>query len=136
MAHFGKTSKKRLAECDRDLVDLFFEVIKHYNCTILCGHRGEKAQNKAVADKTSKLTYPDSKHNPMPSEATDVAPWFEEEPHVRWWDTKSFYHFAGFVLGVAAKMGIKIRWGGNWDMDDELHDQDFMDLIHFELSDE
>lgn len=136
MAYFGKTSKKRLAECDCSLVDLFFAVIEHYNCTILTGHRDRKAQNKAVADGKSKLKYPKSKHNKKPSRAVDVAPWFSKKPHVRWWDTKSFYHFGGLVSGVAAELGINIRWGGNWDMDDELYDQDFMDLIHFELLDE
>ena len=65
--------------------------------------------------------------------ATDVAPWFEEKPHIRWLDTKSFYHFAGFVLGIAASMGFELRWGGDWDMDNDLHDQSFMDLVHFEI---
>jgi len=65
--------------------------------------------------------------------ATDAAPWFQEEPNIRWYDTKSFYHFAGFVLGIAAVMGIELRWGGDWDMDDDLHDQTFNDLVHFEL---
>jgi peptidoglycan L-alanyl-D-glutamate endopeptidase CwlK len=36
-------------------------------------------------------------------------------------------------MGIAAKMGIKIRWGGDWDRDEELHDQTFFDLPHFEL---
>jgi len=135
MPHFGKTSRKRLMECDRPLVDLFFEVIKHYNCTILTGHRGKAAQNKAVKNGASKLTFPKSKHNKKPSQAIDVAPWFSKEPHVRWWDTKSFYHFGGFVLGVAAKLGIKIRWGGNWKMDNNLSENEFNDLVHFELKD-
>lgn len=133
MAYFGKTSRKRLMECNRSLVDLFFAVIKNYNCIILVGHREKDAQNQAVAEGKSKLSFPKSKHNKKPSEAADVAPWFSEKPHVRWWDTKSFYHFGGFVLGVAAELGINIRWGGDWDSDEELNDQDFMDLIHFEL---
>jgi len=133
MARFGKRSTANLAQCHPLLQRVFNEVIKHYNHTILVGRRGEEAQNQAVADGKSKLTYPHSKHNPIPSKAVDAAPWFTIEPHIRWWDTKSFYHFGGFVLGVAAKMGVDIRWGGNWDMDDELHDQHFNDLVHFEL---
>ena len=74
MANFGKTSRRRLRECDAYLVDLFNAVIEHYNCTILVGHRGEKAQNKAVADGKSRLIYPKSKHNKKPSKAVDVAP--------------------------------------------------------------
>ena len=39
---------------------------------------------------------------------------------------------AGLVLGIAAVFGIKIRWGGDWDSDNDLNDQKFMDLAHFE----
>jgi hypothetical protein len=30
-------------------------------------------------------------------------------------------------------MGIKIRWGGDWDMDTETKDNNFDDLVHFEI---
>ena len=36
------------------------------------------------------------------------------------------------MLGVAAAEGIKIRWGGDWDRDNDLADQSFNDLVHFE----
>jgi peptidoglycan L-alanyl-D-glutamate endopeptidase CwlK len=54
---------------------------------------------------------------------------------IDWNDTKRFYHFAGFVLGVAksSKIAIPIRWGGDWDSDNDLNDQTFMDLVHWEL---
>ena len=40
---------------------------------------------------------------------------------------------AGIILTCAVKRGIKIRWGGNWDMDSEpITDQDFQDLVHYE----
>ena len=41
--------------------------------------------------------------------------------------------FAGFVLGVANQMGIKLRWGGDWDQDFEVQDNKFDDFPHFEL---
>ena len=44
------------------------------------------------------------------------------------------YAFGGFVKGVASQKGIKIRWGGDWDSDNDLHDQNFIDLPHFELA--
>lgn len=35
---------------------------------------------------------------------------------------------------ATVKLGIDIRWGGNWDMDGEpVTDQNFQDLVHFEL---
>jgi peptidoglycan L-alanyl-D-glutamate endopeptidase CwlK len=44
-------------------------------------------------------------------------------------------YFAGFVKGVASQMGIPIRWGGDWNSDNNLKDNKFDDLPHFELKD-
>lgn len=133
MAYFGKNSKSNLSECHPDLQNLFNEVIKHQNCAVIVGYRGEREQNQAFREGRSKLAYPDSKHNKKPSRGTDAIPWFENSPHIRWNDRERFYYFGGFVLGIANIMRINIRWGGDWDQDDELHDQTFFDLPHFEL---
>jgi len=133
MPHFGRNSTKQLSECHPDLQYLFNEVIRHWNCSVITGHRGEQEQNRAFREGRSKLKYPHSLHNKKPSRGADVIPWFPEPPHIRWNDREAFYCFGGFVLGVAAKMGIKIRWGGDWDQDEELHDQSFFDLPHFAL---
>jgi len=37
-------------------------------------------------------------------------------------------------MGVASQMGIKIRWGGDWDSDGSVCDNKFNDLVHFELA--
>ena len=49
------------------LQNLFNEVIKDRDCTILCGYRGKEEQEKAVSEGNSKLHYPHSKHNYNPS---------------------------------------------------------------------
>jgi len=133
MSSFGKSSADKLATCHPDLQRLFNEVVKHYDCTILQGERTKEEQDEFFRTGRSKVQYPNSKHNSHPSMAVDVAPYFKEAPHIRWEDKEKFYHFAGYVQGVADQLGIKIRFGGNWDMDDELHDQTFMDLPHYEL---
>lgn len=136
MPKFGSKSRKELATCHPLLQALFNEVIKHYNCSILKGRRGKKEQDQLFAEERSKLEYPNSKHNAElgePSFAVDVVPWFKNPPHIRWNDRNKFYEFCGFVQGVARLMGIGIRSGSNWDMDDELDDQNFNDLPHFEL---
>ena len=133
MPKFGDRSKRNLAETHFDLQRLFNEVIKYYDCSIIEGHRPEDEQNDAYDNGLSKLKWPDSKHNKQPSLAVDAVPWFKNEPHIRWEDKSKFYEFAGFVQGIAKMLGINIRWGGNWDMDDELKDQHFYDLPHFEL---
>ena len=128
MPTFGKRSQQYLAQCHPDLQRLFNEVIKHYDCAVIVGHRDEASQNDAVKHGLSKLSWPNSKHNQKPSLAADVCPY-----PVDWTNIKSFYHFGGYVKAVADQMGIKIRWGGDWDGDLDFNDQKFNDLPHFEL---
>lgn len=126
---FSDKSEKMLATCHHDLHALFTEVLKIVDCTIICGHRDQHDQEEAFRTGKSKLNWPDSKHNSFPSLAVDVVPY-----PIDWNDRNRFYHFAGVVRGVAAEMGIGVRWGGDWDNDFELWDQKFMDLPHFELT--
>lgn len=46
--------------------------------------------------------------------------------------TLEAFKFIGFVTGVAAALGIKIRAGHDWDGDNEISDSTFIDLFHFE----
>lgn len=128
MSKFSASSSARLSECDPRLQTVFNKVLESYDCTIVVGYRGEKEQNDAFEHGLSKLRFPDSKHNKSPSLAVDAAPF-----PVKWDHKNSFYHFAGYVLGVAEGLGIKLRWGGDWDGDRDLADQSFYDLVHFEL---
>lgn len=130
MPAFGKASQEKLATCDPRLQKVFNEVIKHFDCTVIEGHRGEEAQNKAFAEGKSKLKYPQGKHNKIPSLAADVLPY-----PIDWNDTNRMRYFAGFVVGIAATMGIKLRWGGDWNQNTELKDNSFNDLPHFEIAD-
>ena len=128
MPRFGKTSKNRLGTCEEDLINLFNEVIKHFDCSVLEGHRGQAKQDKYFNEGKSKLKYPKGRHNASPSRAVDVVPY-----PIDWNDTDRMYYFAGIVKGIAISMGIKIRWGGDWDGDTEVQDTNFKDLPHFEL---
>ena len=120
MPKFSNRSQERLNTCHRDLRKLFNEVIKHYDCTILCGHRNKEDQDKAYNEGRSKVEYPDSNHNQVPSLAVDCVPY-----PIDWDDKERFHEFAGFVLGTADQLGIKVRWGG--------HFTSFFDGPHFEL---
>jgi len=122
MAVFSKQSIEKLKSCHQDLQDVLTEAVKLTDFTVLCGHRGEKEQNQAFENGTSKLRYPNSRHNKVPSEAVDCAPW-----PVSWEvkDEHRFYFMAGIILAVANYLGKQIVWGGSW--------QGFKDLPHFEL---
>lgn len=128
MAQFGKKSKERLATMYEDLQQVFEEVVKHFDCTILEGHRDKARQNQLLAEGKSQVPWPRSRHNDLPSSAADVVPY-----PVDWEDTNRMRFFAGFVLGIAASKHIDLRWGGDWDRDTQVKDNRFNDLPHFEL---
>ena len=134
MPAFGQSSRDHLATTHKDLQAIFNEVIKVYDCSVYCGHRGKEAQDEAFVANLSKTPWPTSRHNTTPSMAADVAPW-----PIDWKDTERFYFFAGYVLATADQLlaeGIinhKVRWGGDWDSDKDIRDQRFNDLPHFEL---
>jgi len=120
------------------LIDLFEEVVKHYDCSIIEGIRSQEEQDKLYHAGKSKLRWPYGKHNvneaQPQSRAVDVIPYPGVLDGVSiWQDLNRFYHFIGFVRGVAAIMGIPIRCGADWDGDNNLRDQTFNDLPHIEL---
>jgi hypothetical protein len=133
MPQFGQKSKKNLSSCHPKLKKVFNEVIKTVDCSVLEGHRSKDRQNALYKEGKTKVTYPKGRHNSFPSLAVDVAPY-----PIDWGDRERFTLFAGFVIGIAKSMGIKLRWGGNWDMWEEngrweVDDNKFDDFPHFEL---
>ena len=128
MPRFGKRSKQRLSTCDERLQEVFNEVIKYVDCSVLEGHRGKERQNQLYKEGKTKVTYPKGRHNASPSLAVDVAPY-----PIDWNDRERFTLFAGFVIGMANRMGYTLRWGGDWNMNFEVNDNKFDDFPHFEI---
>ena len=96
---------------------------------VICGHRGEDAQNEAFATGASKKRWPESIHNASPSKAVDVAPY-----PIDWNDSLAFARLYGIIEACAVQRGVRLRWGGDWDSDGESNDQSFMDIGHFEVA--
>lgn len=136
MPQFGKRSMDNLVTCHDDLQILFSEVVVDFDCSVICGHRTKEDQDAAFNAKPqrSKVQWPNSKHNQIPSIAADVIPY-----PVDWEDHRRFYMFVGIVRAYAARlyargdMQYKIRCGADWDGDMEVKDQNFHDLPHVEL---
>ena len=128
MPRFSRRSLSALSTAHPSLQKLFHEVVKYYDCTILEGHRNERDQNTAYANGYSKVQWPNGKHNKIPSLAIDAVPY-----PIRWTDLPAFYHFTGFVRGMAARMGIPVRCGVDWNGNFDLKDQTFVDFPHVEL---
>lgn len=120
MYKFGKSSKKRLATLHPDLQVVLNIVIQYYDFSIICGHRNEEDQNKAFKDGKSKVKWPDSRHNSLPSKAMDIAPW-----PINWVNIYEFHFLAGLIIAVGEVYDIKIKWGGRF--------KALKDYNHFEL---
>lgn len=133
MPSFGRRSQSNLDECHPALQAVMAEVVKTFDISVIEGHRPREEQEAAVHAGKSKVHWPNSKHNSTPSMAVDVIPWpFGLKG---WEDRARFTFMAGFILGTAEAMGVKLRWGGDWDGDRTWTDQTFHDLPHFEIVD-
>ena len=130
MNKYSTTSRGRLDSCAFGLRVLFEYVLRTYDHSIICGHRGEAAQMKAYNGGYSKVKWPKGNHNSKPSYAVDVAPYpFNfADPSIH-----EICFFAGYVVACAKHLDIDIRWGGDWDGDFDQDDNSFDDLYHFEL---
>lgn len=103
---------------------------------VIIGHRTKAEQDKAFAEKKSKLQFPKSKHNSNPSRAVDIAPLtlIKGKQDIDWNNRELFAYFGGYVMRVADELKLKIRWGGDWNGNRNPKD-DGWDLVHFELMD-
>lgn len=130
MYKFGSRSRRAMENIDPRLKKVLNEVIKYVDCSVLEGHRNEERQNKLFKEGRTKVKYPNGRHNANPSRAVDVVPY-----PIDWDDRERFHLFAGFVIGIAKSMEITLRWGGDWNMNFEVDDNNFDDFPHFELID-
>lgn len=129
MPKFSKASLKKLNNVHPRLRYLLHNAIKIYDFTILCGYRNKIDQNRAYNDKKSRVKWPNSKHNKKPyALAVDISPW-----PIDWKNYKAYYFLGGIIKALAKIMEIPIRWGGDWQGDNNFKNDTFLDLGHFEL---
>lgn len=134
MPAYSKSSKKKLETCHHDLQAIFNYVVKHFDNTIICGHRTKKEQNDVYNKGYSQVKWPNSKHNGTPSMAVDSVPY-----PIEWENTARMKFYVGYVLGVAQMLldyGLiehRLISGLDWDGDTLLKDHTFRDHPHFQL---
>jgi len=130
MPKLGRRSKSRLEGVDHRLIMVLEEVVKFFDITVIEGKRSQDRQDELVKQGKSKTKF--GKH--VKGLAVDIAPY-----PIDWNARDDFHYLGGFVLGVAAKMGINIRWGGDWSSSSlaqearTTKDNNFDDLVHFEI---
>lgn len=133
---FDEKSQKRLAGAHPLLQKLLVEARKEIAFQILDSQRGKAAQEKAFKAGHSKAHFGQSAHNWAPAVAVDLAPVLLD-----WNDLKAFRAIQKVIgwwdpakkrgAGLAKRLGIPIRWGGDWNMDG--NPADGWDLPHYEL---
>jgi len=118
-------SLNRLKQCHPNLIKIMLRVDEIYPIHVVCGFRNEEDQNKAFKEKKSKLKFPESKHNKIPSLAVDIVPDPDRNPKtISWVDLKAFEIMCLAVEAISEEYGIKVRFG---------KDFSFADWPHFEL---
>ena len=152
MFKFSEKSRKNLNTCNEDLQIIASYAIKVFDFAVIEGYRNKEDQNKFFNEGKSKVKYPDSKHNnncfdifkykeePC-SLAFDILPFLDGKP-ISWNDKDQWIYFSGIMMGISEALyeqGVishKLRWGGDWDRDGNLKNNNFNDLVHFELENE
>ena len=130
MPRFSRKSRSKLEGVDARLVLLLEEVVKYFDITVIEGKRSQERQNQLVKEGKSKTKF--GKH--VQGMAVDIAPY-----PIDWNARDDFHYLGGCVLGIACKMGINIRWGGDWSSSSlakeqrTTKDNNFDDLVHFEI---
>lgn len=114
---FGAMSRGHLSSCADELILLAENTIAvvppAFDFSVICGHRGEAAQERAFAEGNSKKRWGESAHNVFPSRALDFMPY----PFRGWKGVERdrFLLIRGHFYLVANQMGIRIKPTISWD---------------------
>lgn len=138
---YSNESERVWNQLDKDLQLIFSVVLNGMDHKLLVGHRNKEDQQEAYESGNSQVQWPNSYHNSYPSMAVDATPYPVPE---KWGEHsrdeyEKFRYFAFYVLGVADvlyKIGAiehQLEWGGDWDNDMDVTDNNFNDLLHFQL---
>lgn len=124
MTKLSEISEKRLLSVHDDLELVVRAAAERMDIIVVSGHRTRDEQEDCVRRKASKLRWPWSPHNQIPSLGVDLAP-LSKSGSIDWNNREKFREMAMIVLEEAAKLGIAVTWGGTF--------KSFVDFPHFEL---
>lgn len=132
MPKFGSESQAQLATCHPNLQKIANLAIKYADFTIIEGFRDKAHQDADYAKGVSKLKWPNGRHNAQPSRAFDFAPYpIDWNGGVK--PLGRFMFIAGIIYTCAVDLGIKIRFGWDWNGNLDPRDENFLDWGHVEL---
>lgn len=132
MRKWGHTSLKVKATLDPRLKKIMDRILNDVaDVTLISGHRSKQEQNELFAAGKSQLEYPQSKHNDWPSLAVDFQPYPYPRFENKLWAALAY--IAAHAIQFAKEDGVALRWGGDWNRNGDLTDQNFDDLFHLEI---
>jgi len=131
MNKWGKSSAKHRQSIDWRLNAVSTQVLKLRDHSIIQGHRNETDQNAAFDADTSKLRWPDSKHNSIPCTALDMQP--HPMPKSKQRLRENLAYLAGLYIALGSTMELNLRWGGSWNGSGEIENNKFFDGFHIEI---
>lgn len=146
MAEFGQRSQRVLATLDVRLQEfLRYAILLDRDFSVIEGYRGEALQESYFDKGLTQLHYPNSLHNKTDPEGKPASLAVHLLPYPFdgsiWNDRERLSYFAGWILSAGAIYFSqthpeveRMTWGGDWDYDGFVHDNNFDDLTHFELS--
>lgn len=129
---FNPKSEALLASLHPDLLRIVRRMMGYQalDVTVTCTLRTPEQQAVALAAGNSATTR--SKHFADAAgfaRAVDMAP-----APVDYKDVKRFGLLMGLMIAAAREEGVAMRCGGNWDGDNDFHDNTPEDPGHFELT--
>lgn len=161
MYRFGRSSTERLAQLHPDLRSVLTAAIQVKDFSIIEGYRDRETQDRYFDTGVSHLQFPDSLHNRNPALAVDIWPFVTHiggvkvnaalngsrqqiaelalttglgkrliEDYIK----EEFHLLQGVVMGIAHSLGIKLRFGLDWNGNCDRMDQKLHDLPHLELA--
>lgn len=128
MPTLSKLSLQRLETCDQRLQDVVKAAIKRIDFTVLCGFRNKQDQNDAFERGFSKVKWPNGRHNKQPSQAVDLAPY-----PIDWRNLDRFKAMMMIVKDEGAKLNVPLRFGMDFNQNDIIGDDKFIDWPHVEI---
>lgn len=141
MSKLNSTSEKRLVGVDPRLVAVVRRAVEKlpFNVLVVEGLRSLERQKDLYAQGRTKpgrkVTWTmNSNHLKQANgfgAAVDLAPL--NGAQIDWNDLKKFDAIAKAMFEAAEELGIRIRWGADWDQDGNPRERGESDSPHFEL---
>lgn len=133
MFKLGKRSEERLVGVNPSLVAVVRRAIElsTVDFTVLEGKRTLARQQELFDQgrtKPGKIVTWTMKSKHLDGDAVDLVPF-----PVDWNDTKKFDAIAKAMFAAASELGVKLRWGADWDGDGKPREKGEYDSPHFEI---